>query len=293
MIQELNGNKTNGGIIPLNNIESMIYVVRDVQVMLDRDLAMLYEVETKYLKRQVKRNNERFPDDFMFQLTKEEMSILRCQFGTSRWGGERYLPFAFTKNGVAMLSGVLNSDKAVDVNIRIMRAFTSINHIVSINTSINQRIANLECHQIETDRRIDDIIKKLDTHKPKEGIFYDGKIFDAYVFAIDLIKCAKTSIILIDNYIDETILTMLDNRNDNVSATIYTKNLSEKLKLALAKHNSQYQPIKIEIFNKSHDRFLIIDDDVYHIGASLKDLGKKLFAFSKMEIGKEKILSIF
>ena len=182
----------------MNNIESMIYVVRETQVMLDRDLAMLYEVETKYLKRQVKRNIERFPDDFMFQLTKEEMSILRCQIGTSRWGGDRYSPFAFTKNGVAMLSGVLNSSKAVDVNIKIMRAFTTMSRIVSINSDIYQRISNIEYHQIETDKRIDDVFKKLDTNKPKEGIFFDGQIFDSFVFIIDLSKKAKTEIILID-----------------------------------------------------------------------------------------------
>ena len=160
MKNEINNNEKKNDIIAMNNIESMIYVVRDNQIMLDRDLAMLYEVETKYLKRQVKRNIERFPDDFMFQLTKEEMSILRCQFGTSRWGGERYLPFAFTKNGVAMLSGVLNSGKAVDVNIKIMRAFITMSRIVSINSNIYQRISNIEYHQVETGKRIDDVFKR-------------------------------------------------------------------------------------------------------------------------------------
>ena len=161
-----------------DDLRSKIITIRGVLVMIDRDLAALYEVETKYLKRQVKRNMERFPDDFMFQLTRDEMSILRCQFGTSRWGGERYLPFAFTKNGVAMLSGVLNSGKAVDVNIKIMRAFTAISHMMSINTSLSQRILNIEYHQIETDKRIDNIFKKMDVNKPDEGIFCDGKIFD-------------------------------------------------------------------------------------------------------------------
>lgn len=288
MEKETDKKEKKNGIMAMNNIESMIYVVRDNQIMLDRDLAMLYEVETKYLKRQVKRNIERFPDDFMFQLTKEETSILRCQIGTSRWGGERYLPFAFTKNGVAMLSGVLNSGKAVDVNIKIMRAFTTMSRIVSTNSNIYQRISNIEYHQIETDKRIDDVFKRLDTNKPKEGIFFDGQIFDSFVFIIDLIKKAKTEIILIDNYVDETVLTMLDNRNDNVPATIYTAHLGEKLSLALAKHNSQYQPIIIEHFNKSHDRFLIIDDDVYLIGGSIKDLGKKISTVVKLSVPKEK-----
>lgn len=292
MEKETNKKEKKNGIIDVNNIESMIYVVRDSQIMLDRDLAMLYEVETKYLKRQVKRNIERFPEDFMFQLTKEEMSILRCQSGTSRWGGERYLPFAFTKNGVAMLSGVLNSGKAVDVNIKIMRAFTIMSRIVSINSNIYHRISSIEYHQIETDKRIDDVFKRLDTNKPKEGIFFNGQIFDSFVFIIDLIKKAKREIILIDNYVDETVLIMLDNRNKNVVASVYTARITEKLKLALAKHNSQYQPINIDVVKRFHDRFLIIDDDVYHIGASLKDLGKSVFAFSKMEIEKEILLSL-
>lgn len=292
MEKEINKKEKKNDIMVMNNIESMIYVVRDSQIMLDRDLAMLYEVETKYLKRQVKRNIERFPEDFMFQLTKEEMSILRCQFGTSRWGGERYLPFAFTKNGVAMLSGVLNSGKAVDVNIKIMRAFTTMSRIVSINSNIYHRISSIEYHQIETDKRIDDVFKRLDTNKPKEGIFFNGQIFDSFVFIIDLIKKAKREIILIDNYVDETVLIMLDNRNKNVVASVYTARITEKLKLALAKHNSQYQPINIDVVKRFHDRFLIIDDDVYHIGASLKDLGKSVFAFSKMEIEKEILLSL-
>jgi len=275
-----------------DDLRSKIYTIRGIFVMLDRDLAALYEVETKYLKRQVKRNMERFPDDFIFQLTKEEMSILRCQFGTSRWGGDRYPPFAFTKNGVAMLSGVLNSEKAVDVNIRIMRAFTAMSRMVSLNSSITQRISNIEYHQIETDMRIDDIFKRLDTEIPQEGIFYNGQIFDAYNFISDLVRKAQKEIILIDNYIDDSILKILDKREENVSATIYTSHISEKLKLDLEKHNSQYSPIKIEILKHFHDRFIIIDDDVYHIGASFKDLGKSVFAFSKMEITKEKILAI-
>ena len=275
-----------------DDLKSKIYTIHGVLIMLDRDLAMLYDVETKYLKRQVKRNIERFPDDFMFQLTKEEMSILRCQFGTSRWGGERYLPFAFTKNGVAMLSGVLNSQKAVDVNIRIMRAFTTMSHIASINYSFSQRLSNIEIRQIETDKKIDDIFKRLDPDIPNEGIFFNGQIFDAYTLISDLIRKAKKEIILIDNYIDDSVLKILDKRDKNVSATIYTAHFSEKLQLDLAKHNSQYSPIDIKILKKFHDRFLIIDDDVYHIGASIKDLGKSVFAFSKLGLEKEIILSI-
>ena len=275
-----------------DDLRSKIYTIRGTLVMLDRDLAALYEVETKYLKRQVKRNIERFPEDFMFQLTKEEMSILRCQIGTSRWGGERYLPFAFTKNGVAMLSGVLNSGKAVDVNIKIMRTFTAMSRIITINASISQRISNIEYHQIETDKRIDDIFKRLDPAIPQEGLFYNGQIFDAYSFISDLIRKAKKGIFLFDNYIDDSVLKILNKRGDAVDATIYTSRISDNLKLDIEKHNSQYPPIKIKSLNKFHDRFLIIDDDVYHIGASFKDLGKSVFAFSKMGFEKAKILSI-
>lgn len=173
----------------------------------------------------------------------------------------------------------------------LLQGYAINTRIIHLEERIDHRLMKHENQINELANKVDFFVKS--SLPPVQGVFCDGQIFDAYKFVTDLIKRAKTSIILIDNYIDESVLTMLDNRNDNVSATIYTKNLSEKLKLALAKHNSQYQPIKIEVFNKSHDRFLIIDDDVYHIGASLKDLGKKLFAFSKMEIGKEKILSIF
>jgi len=275
-----------------DDLRSKIYTIRGVLVMLDSDLAMLYEVETKYLKRQVKRNTERFPDDFMFQLTKEEMSILRCQIGTSRWGGDRYLPFAFTKNGVAMLSGVLNSGKAVDVNILIMRAFTAMGRMASIDSNISQRISHIEYRQIETDKRIDDIFKRLDMDIPKEGVFYDGQIFDSYNFISNLIRKARHEIILIDNYIDDSVLKILNKRAINVSATIYTSHISENLKLDVDKHNSQYPAINIEVLKKFHDRFLIIDDDLYHIGASIKDLGKSVFAFSKMGIDKGVITAL-
>lgn len=275
-----------------DDLRSKIYTIRGVLVMLDSDLAMLYEVETKYLKRQVKRNTERFPDDFMFQLTKEEMSILRCQIGTSRWGGDRYLPFAFTKNGVAMLSGVLNSGKAVDVNILIMRAFTAMGRMASIDSNISQRISHIEYRQIETDKRIDDIFKRLDMDIPKEGVFYDGQIFDSYNFISNLIRKARHEIILIDNYIDDSVLKILNKRALNVSATIYTSHISENLKLDVDKHNSQYPAINIEVLKKFHDRFLIIDDDLYHIGASIKDLGKSVFAFSKMGIDKGVITAL-
>jgi len=277
-----------------NNIESLIKVIRGQQIILDRDLARLYQVETSQLNRQVKRNIERFPEDFMFQLTKEECS--RCQFGIlneGRGSNVKYSPYAFTENGVAMLSGVLRSKTAIEVNIRIMRAFTSMRHFMANNASVFSRLETIDYHQLEmlqhqqvTDKRIDEVFRKLDegSAKPKQGVFYNGQIYDAYTFVGDLIKSAKKRIILIDNYVDETVLTLLDKREENVPAVIYTQQISRQFQLDLDRHNAQYTPIDVEAFRLSHDRFLCIDDDVYHIGASIKDLGKKWFGFSKMEI---------
>lgn len=264
-------------------IEHLIYVFRGKQVILDRDIAMLYGVETGQLNRQVKRNIERFPIDFMFQLSKEEMEILKCHFGISSWGGNRYLPYAFTENGIAMLSSVLRSPTAIEANIRIMRAFTSMRHFFANNAQIFQRISTIEYHQIETDKRIDEVFKRIDAQtSPQQGIFFDGQVFDAYRFVSDLIKKAKQSIVLIDNYVDDSVLSLLDKRENNVSAKIYTQNISPQLQLDINKHNSQYPVIEVNQFNKAHDRFLLIDDEVYHIGASIKDLGKKWFAFTLM-----------
>ncbi len=264
-------------------IEHLIYVFRGKQVILDRDIAMLYGVETGQLNRQVKRNIERFPIDFMFQLSKEEMEILKCHFCISSWGGNRYLPYAFTENGIAMLSSVLRSPTAIEANIRIMRAFTSMRHFLANNAQIFQRLSTIEYHQIETDKRIDEVFKRIDAQTPpQQGIFFDGQVFDAYRFVSDLIKKAKQSIVLIDNYVDDSVLSLLDKRESNVSAKIYTQNISPQLQLDINKHNSQYPVIEVNQFNKAHDRFLLIDDEVYHIGASIKDLGKKWFAFTLM-----------
>lgn len=266
------------------NVEHLIYTIRGVQVMLDRDIAMLYGIETKVLNQAVKRNITRFPDDFMFQLTSEECS--RSQFVTlniKRGQNIKYLPYAFTENGIAMLSSVLRSPTAIEANIRIMRAFTSMRHFLASNAQVFQRLSNIEYHQIETDKRIDEVFKRIDAQTPpQQGIFFDGQVFDAYRFVSDLIKKAKQSIVLIDNYVDDSVLSLLDKRENNVSAKIYTQNISPQLQLDINKHNSQYPVIEVNQFNKAHDRFLLIDDEVYHIGASIKDLGKKWFAFTLM-----------
>ena len=266
------------------NIEDLIYVVRGQKVMIDSDLAMLYGEETKYLKRSVRNHIKRFPDDFMFELTKDEYASLRCKSSTiNKRGGNRYPPYAFTKNGIAMLSSVLNSETAIDANIYIMRAFTNSYDFPPSSSDVSQRIANIEHHQIETDKRIDEVFKRLDAHTPaSQGIFFEGQIFDAYQFVCGLVRQAKKNLVLIDNYVDETVLTLLDKRDSCVTATIYTQHLSQQLQLDIARHNAQYPPIEVKPFNRAHDRFLLIDDEVYHIGASIKDLGKKWFAFTLM-----------
>lgn len=266
-------------------IESLIRFIREKQVILDTDLAMLYGVETKRLKEQVKRNIDRFPDDFMFELTREELNSLRSQIATSNGrGGTRYLPYAFTEGGIAMLSSVLKSGIAVEVNIRIMRAFVAMRQFLATNAQVFQRLANIEYHQIETDKRIDEVFKRLDANvQPQQGIFYDGQVFDAYQFVSDLVRKAKSSIVLIDNYVDDTVLTLLDKRAGNVTATIYTQHISQQFQLDINRHNTQYPAINVDNFNRAHDRFLLIDDEVYHIGASIKDLGKKWFAFTLMQ----------
>lgn len=272
------------------DIQPMIKVIRGQQVMLDSDLSALYGMETRRLNEQVKRNIERFPDDFMFQLRKEELDNLMSQNATSSWGGTRKLPYAFTEQGIAMLSSVLKSQTAVEVNIRIMRAFITMRRFIATNAQLFQRLETIEYHQLEmkqhqevTDRRIDEVFKHLDADiPPMQGIFYDGQVFDAYRFVSDLIRKAKQSIVLIDNYVDDTVLTLLDKRSEGVSATIYTQRVSSQFQLDVDRHNSQYPLIEIKRFNKAHDRFLLIDNEVYHIGASIKDLGKKWFGFTLM-----------
>lgn len=272
------------------DIQPMIKVIRGQQVMLDSDLSALYGVETRRLNEQVKRNIERFPDDFMFQLRKEELDNLMSQNATSSWGGTRKLPYAFTEQGIAMLSSVLKSQTAVEVNIRIMRAFITMRRFIATNAQLFQRLETIEYHQLEmkqhqevTDRRIDEVFKHLDADiPPMQGIFYDGQVFDADRFVSDLIRKAKQSIVLIDNYVDGTVLTLLDKRSEGVSATIYTQRVSSQFQLDVDRHNSQYPLIEIKRFNKAHDRFLLIDNEVYHIGASIKDLGKKWFGFTLM-----------
>lgn len=264
--------------------------------MIDRDLASLYDVETRLLNQAVKRNSERFPEEYCFQLSDEEFSNWKSQIVMSNEDrmGLRRPPYAFTEQGIAMLSAVLRSETAVKVSIRIINAFVAMRRFISSNAQIFQRLDTLEIKQLETDRKINHVLNAIESKEiqPKQGIFFDGQIFDAYNFVADIIRTAQKSILIIDNYVDDTVLTHLTKRNDGVKVIIFTKAISKQLALDVKKFNSQYPPVEIKEFRNSHDRFMIIDDrTVYHFGASLKDLGKKWFSFSKMDIGAVEMLT--
>ena len=296
------------------NIESLIRIIRGQKVMVDFDLAMLYGVQNKRLNEQVKRNIKRFPDDFMFQLTKEEWNILRSQVVTAKTPEDkaiallrpqfatakdlskiRTLPYAFTRNGIGMLSSVLGSDTAVAMNIRIMRAFTASQQIMEANAILFKRVFHLEQHQQETDEKINLLIAKMDDITPKllpEQIFGTGCVWDAWAFVSDLVRSAKQRIILIDNYVDDRVLSLLDKRGDDVEATIYSR-YYESFQTDLKKHNEQYREIKfVQLPHRNHDRFLIIDGDVYFLGASVKDMGVGLCAVKKLQASPETILQL-
>jgi hypothetical protein len=289
-------------LVKSEEIQNKIYTIRDVQVMLDEDLSVLYDVETRRINEQVKRNIDRFPEKFMFQLTTDEYDSLRSQIVSlknekslrsqnailenARGRHRKYLPYAFTEQGVAMLSVVLRSETAVKVSIRIMEAFVAMRRFMLTNAQVFQRLDTLEVKQIETDKKIDKILNAIEMKDitPKQGIFFDGQIFDAYKFVAGLVRKANKSILLIDNYVDETVLDLFSKKKKDVSLAIFTGRITKALQLDAKKFNAQHPSLEIMKFSKAHDRFLIIDDkDVYHFGASLKDLGKKWFAFSMMD----------
>lgn len=278
----------------IQTIQSKIYEIRGQKVMLDFDLAKLYETETKILKQAVRRNLNRFPDDFMFEVTADELENLRSQIVTSSWGGRRYLPYAFTEQGVAMLSTVLRSKTAIKVSIQIMNAFVAMRRFLLTNAQVFQRLNTLEIKQMQTDKKLDIVLTAIENKslQPKQGIFYDGQIFDAYIFVTNLFKSAQKSIIIIDNYLDDTVLILLTKRKNGVKVILYTQNPSKSLMQDVQKFNEQYPSIEFKKFSAAHDRFIIIDEtDLYHFGASLKDLGKKWFAFSKMDIRAVEMLA--
>jgi hypothetical protein len=295
------------------NIESLIRTIRGQKVMVDFDLAMLYEVQNKRLNEQVKRNKKRFPDDFMFQLTKEEWNILKSQIATAKqsdsqtngdlksqiatssWGGTRKLPYAFTREGIGMLSSVLGSDTAIEMNIRIMRVFTAAHQIMENNAVLFQKVLYLERHQLETDEKINHILTKMEENSPQllpEQIFQTGCVWDAWTYVSELVRSAKERIELIDNFVDDRVLSLLMKRGKSVPATIHSRFTKDFL-TDLEKHNTQYEEVKfVQLPHKNHDRFLIIDDSVYLLGASVKDMGNGLCAVTKLTATPETVLGL-
>lgn len=280
-------------ILAIKNIRERIYQIRGLQVMLDSELSEIYGIETKVFNQAVKRNEARFPESFRFQLTVDEYQSLRSQFVTlkepTRGQHRKYLPFVFTEQGVAMLSSVLKSNTAIEISIHIMQSFVEMRKFFSSHGDLFEKIQHIEqkqlLHEVKTQEKFEAIFSALEKNPivPKQGIFFDGQVFDAYLFVSKLIRSAKSSIIVIDNYIDETVLELLTKAH-KVEICILTKNITKNLELDIEKYKEQYQKIKLYKFGLSHDRFLIIDQtEIYHIGASLKDLGKKWFAFSKFD----------
>jgi hypothetical protein len=273
-----------------SEIESRIFTIRGMQVMIDSDLAILYGTETKFINRAISRNKNRFPTDFAFRLSPEEWADLRFQNGTlnenqARGKHRKYPPIAFTEQGIAMLSAVLSTPIAIRISVQIIRSFIELrkrNHSLNM---VFEKFNELDKWKVETELKLDALFKALSKNDfPSSGIFFNDQIFDAYLFSSELISKAKKSIILIDNYVDETTLLQLSKRNKKVQCIIYTERITDQLKLDLEKHNSQYPAIEIRILKNSHDRFLVLDEkELYHLGASLKDLGKRWFAFSKLD----------
>ncbi|MBO7438238.1 MAG: ORF6N domain-containing protein [Bacteroidales bacterium] len=272
--------------IAIHNTESLkdkIYTIRGVQVMLDSDLAEIYGYATKAFNQQVKNNIERFDDDFRFQLTEDETNYLRSKFLTANISSmSRSLPYAFTEQGIYMLMTVLKGDLAVAQSKTLIRLFREMKHFVQNNMLLFDEIASIKQHQLNTDKRVDELFTLLDKYNVKDtqGIFYQGQIFDAYAKFQSFIAQAQTEIILIDNYVDVTVLERLATKNSGVAVTIYTSNSAKITAQDIQNFNAQYPPLTVHYTTNMHDRFLIIDHKIlYHIGASLKDLGKKCFAF--------------
>ncbi len=274
------------------NIKNLIYTIRGKQVMLDSDVAMLYQYTTKNINKAMKRNINRFPEDFCFQLTEKEVEKLRFQFGTSslnkeNYGGRRYLPYVYTEQGISMLAGVLKNEIAIQVSINIIRAFIEMRKFITNNAQVFERLTNVEYKLLEHDKKFDEVFDELQKNKKEEfnqKIFFEGQIYDAYSLIIDIIKQAEHKILIIDNYIDDSILKILSKKNKNVEAVVLTSPNCNLNRLDINKFNKQYPVLKVARTNKFHDRFIVIDNkQLYHVGASLKDLGKKCFAISKIE----------
>lgn len=279
-------------------IKNLIYVIRGQQVMLDSELAELYQVETKVFNQAVKRNMERFPKEFCFQLTREEYNSLRSQIVTSKGkGGRRYLPYVFTEQGIAMLSAVLRSDVAIQVSIRIMNTFVEMRRFMANSSLVLNRINEVEVKQLiyqkDADEKFDKIFTYISEHEEvSQKIFFEGQIYDAFSLLTELIAEAKKEIVLIDNYVDVETLNILAKKQENVKVQIYTVKRTRLSQADINNFNQQYPALGVDYTEEFHDRFLIIDGTLaYHVGASLKDAGKKCFAINRIE-DRENIIDI-
>ena len=278
-------------IVIVDNIEiqNLIYTIRGKQVMVDSDLATLYQVTTKRLNEQVRRNKNRFPSEFMFRLTAEEYEHLRSQNATSSednaHGGRRYMPYAFTEQGIAMLSAVLKSDIAVEVSIKIMNSFVEMRRFLLSNKEMFARLDRVELKQLETDKKLEEVLNYIATNtEVKQNIFFDGQIYDAFSFIVGLVKKARKEIILIDNYADVNTLNILCKKNKGVNVVIITAGKGSLSTKDITKFNAQYLKLSVKTNTDFHDRFLIVDKtEVYHIGDSIKDAGKKSFGITRIE----------
>ena len=270
------------------DIRNMIYTVRNQQVMLDNDLAKLYQVETKRLNEAVKRNIARFPEEFRFQLNEEETEFLRSQIATlnendGRGKHRKYLPYVFTEQGIAMLSAVLRSDTAIQTSIVIMKSFVEMRHFMADNSILFERISAIELKQLtyqkQTDKKLEQVFEFISEHEESnQKVFFDGQIYDAFSLLVSLIQKAEKEITLIDGYLDIGTLNLLAKKNTGVSVTVYTHQNTKLTDIDLINFNSQYPDLLVKYTNAFHDRFLILDREIaYHIGASLKDAGKKAF----------------
>ena len=285
--------KDDNTLIPIDktNITDIIYTIRGKQVMLDSDLAILYQVETRVFNQAVKRNSNRFPERFRFQLTEEEYKNLRSQFVTSSeentHGGRRYMPYAFTEQGIAMLSAVLKSEIAVEVSIKIMDTFVRMRNFFISNEDMFSRLDRVELKQLETDKKLEEVFNYIASNiEVKQKIFFDGQIYDAFSFIADLVGKAQKKLILIDNYVDVNTLNLLCKKKSGVNVLIATAGKGSLTTKDINKFNAQYPKLSVKTTTDFHDRFLIIDDmEGYFIGSSIKDAGKKSFAITKIEDG--------
>ena len=287
------------------DIKKLIYTIRGKQVMLDSDVAALYHYQTKRINETVSRNKERFPKNFCFQLTEKETEKLKMQStilnlyqennwsqiatssknGNSKHRGKKYVPYVFTEQGIAMLSGLLKNDIAVQVSINIMNAFVEMRKFLMLNGQVFERLTNMEYKLLEHDKKFDEVFNQLQLEDNiKQRIFFDGQIYDAYSIIVDIIKKANNKILIIDNYIDDSVLKMLTKKKNSVEVVILTSDKSNIENLDVKKFNKEYPILKVAKTNKFHDRFIVIDNkEMYHLGASIKDLGKKCFAINRIE----------